>query len=278
MSGLLDGPGRRKDLRDVDLRERRGEESEEGVENSVAHVAPDRSQDRDDRPTGIEGYVDGEVGLHLHIRIRPRDRELDYGDWCVLAQRASGKVEACRWGFLNIPKQSMADHPGTSGNGCREHWDEQAVFVLVRQAVENGEWISPRLIPSFVRLKRAQLCCHRVRQPWEPVVDPPLESSVGVIDEDGELGRAAVGSSAVEEQLAREVVERGAKVVDDLPYRDAPTERRPVLHNEPQLYAASLRIEILGDLVGVTAEEPRDLRLQVVELALCPPELVTGAI
>jgi len=129
-------------------------------------------------------------------------------------------------------------------------------------------------------LQVAQFCEHRFLKPWELVAGPLPEAFVGVVGQDREsgLGSRAVLASALEKELAGEMVKRRAQVVDDLSNRDAPTERRPVLHDEMERASASVRLEVLGDLVGIAAEEPGDLGVELLKLALCPPELVTGAV
>jgi len=75
-------------------RDRRLEADELQNLDDVRDVVAQSLQRRDEQFTHLyagrsKGYIDGSMRLHIHVRIRPRDRSRPCGEFCVLVKTAN---------------------------------------------------------------------------------------------------------------------------------------------------------------------------------------------
>ena len=244
------------------------------------HPATDPAQDwyytgiRNRRAPIIEGYVNSEIALHLHLFYGAREgiegsTELQDQEGCTVFE----------WpiDFGVVP------HGDARGKRASEyvvnrlkkcpHKMERAVLVEVGEFMQLPEG-TPGVLPCRKRLLGPDECLacggDTGNRPFKPVLVASLGFEYRELASVGD-GRGAAGM--VDDKLPNQVVECGAPIVDDLPNLDSPhaVEGLGVLGAECQ--RPPVLIVLRRESVGFEFTEGLKGGIKLVELLLCPLKL-----
>ncbi len=177
--------------------------------------------------TFAECYMQGALGLHLHVAVARRAvGDIDVREFCADLERLS-EIGA----FRDSEDLASGVGPGDSSElilgGSDQHRIDVSVFVGVRQPTQDGQGVSLRKVPSLVRLVAPNDCLMYGLDARQPLGDQSVELlSSGA---DGKLylrlltglqwkGRAVLGD------LPGDMVKSAAEVVQSIP-EDVTTER-----------------------------------------------------
>jgi hypothetical protein len=166
-------------------------------------------------PSVAELYLQARLGIHLHVFGRVCGACGERHDLCVVLHRA--KLDE---GEVDVGVVGRDPNLGHVDGG--DDRDEQAVFVEVREPVEDGERVHGRA-RSVVRLYSLDECPLVASDALDPWCPNHLESAF--IGKDRELGVAGPADTGRRE-FVDEVVKRGADVVNHVADHRSKVARR----------------------------------------------------
>lgn len=261
------------------------------VVDEIADVCEEVSDGFSGKPSLAKSYADGNLCVHLHLRVRSRG-VANPQDLCVVVDPpnrlreisdSAAAVGRSPW-FVDLDGNVVVGESIETAERRLDH----AMLVRVGQLSErvNGGRFKAALCP--VRLSRVDACPVSFRDSFQPPVShawPPLSRSkeIGVLGGgNGELVEVT-GRSAVEDyELPHEVVEGGSKVLDEVSEQQSPVGiDGPVEVDVDDMddLAARLchhfRLDVIGERVRlwVTQEEAIDLFAQGAQMGFCTRDL-----
>lgn len=238
----------------------------------------ERGQDRPSRceaSGSVKEYVNGAAGIHVHMRIRPRDSSFPPGEFCCLIERASKTDEVEVQVDIAHIADANAESTKRTGGGR-----ERPVLVHVIEFTENPERVSIRVIDSVVWLHPLDEC-----EDWSTnragvarnvdSAGTSLWTDTRIINrESGSPAPDLRGASLDREQLVGKMIQRRAQVVDTVPNQRGP-EISVGMDNLARLgdelsFAA---VVLANEAIRVRAEELRHLVFDGLEVRIGPTKL-----
>ena len=202
-----------------------------------------------------QGYLDGRVTLHLHLRIRAAGDDPDPCEFCAVVASDRGDVlhvKDLRYVFDadDVPRERAKEVAfsieGIDRGALRHDASDMDVpmLVYVVEPREEGEIVVRRAFSSVVGLDRLDRC--PIIRAYSAERHPPLLAIPLPAYVDGEL-RLSRGTAAAElHELPDEIVKRGPQVVAELP-DDEPDTGFGELAAEAYDVLAGLALEVSND-------------------------------
>lgn len=227
----------------------------------------------------VDRYARSLSELHFHYWVRPGGPDGNLDEWRAVYKRA-GKRGPKAPVASNRPDILGADDvpPDRLDRYCRS--DEHAVFVFVAQGLQHGERVldgvsseAPAVrIQSVVRLQsihHQHVSLGSAGQPSLTAAPMPERTYV-----DRKLGAGARHFVVRLDELPREVVERRARVVDELADEQPPFMRRRFEDADVQdVLLRGTRVVLAGDSIRMLLEPGFDLPIQRFKMGVRPVEL-----
>ncbi len=222
-----------------------------------------------------EDFMQGKCVFHVHLGVRPRDREFPLSEYCAVYnwptvisgfEPIHDSIAICL--NSNAPRRPNepfcdSDHP---------------VLVPVREFLECPERIvHPIYAPAFIRLESAKRC--------PIVVAQRLPASLRFVEIPGlrtkrEAGLFDQSSRVVEDSLLDEVIKGRPQGSDEITRDESEDDRRLPFyaHRESDMAFLSVTLTLKRETVRVTRVEGCKGVLQYAEVVICPVEfrLPTG--
>jgi hypothetical protein len=211
-----------------------------------------------------QSYIEAEITLHLHLRVRPRRGEDDAYEFCAVVATDKGAIEHI------ADLRNMLDEAGIPRELARAEafrasmkhldWEEfrqgaadvnEAMLVYVVKPRKQGQIRLSRLVSTLKGLDVLDSCpiirAYATKHPDARLI--PLPAFV-----DGELGLARGASSPQEHELPKEVVQRGPQVVSELP-DDEPDTGIGEIAAEAKHVLAGIAVELTDDAAVFLVKE-----------------------
>src|SRR5918994_1767171 len=279
-------PRNRRERDWLDLFVEAGFEPKQDIRDVVTHLDK-RLFDPEpiERRAFLEGYIEVEYEVHVHIGIRPGFNEDAASEFCAVFKKARGlNVDDLESGITSVPIPKSVSPEGLPAES------EFVVLVPIGETSEDGEWMTLRTLPSVVRLQSLDKCnvglAHTADLSVEPVKGAlssffdlariaGLGRDEGVFVEDGELG--AGGGSPVApdlDQLPGDMVEGRSPVVRNVPDNGPPLKGRLFPNACPEDdVVAGLWVGFGDDFIRVGVQELLDEELDHLSVVTAPTKL-----
>lgn len=221
------------------------------------------------RRTLAERYAKGDLLVHLHLAVRDRRRGGENAKITYLC----AVTKSAETGVPVPPKVGIRRLVNVDSGGLGDGSSNRSQLVLVGD-VESIEALQSFPVPPgcITRLQPLNECLRTRPDTSDLIITEP----VGV---DGELGPGVSERGAAESlrHLPHSVIESGAEVVDAIPDDEPPGEFGGFAKSFGcKDISGVFRIELLGDRIGVTFQEPLDLLVEQFEVFVSPPQFGSG--
>jgi hypothetical protein len=272
-----------------------GFEPEQDIRDVVAHLDKRLFEPEPiERRTFLEGYIEVEYEVHVHIGIPSGFNKDATSEFCAVFKKAGGlNVNELKSGIASVPVPKSVSSKGLSAES------EFVVLVPIGETSEDGEWVTLRTLPSTVRLQPLDECNVGLAHPsdlfpkrtagtssflFEGGRIVGFERDEGIVVEDGELG--AVGGFPVTpdlDQLPGDMVEGRAPVVRNIPDDGTPRKGRllPNANSKDDAVAgavAGLWVGFGDDFIRVALQELPDQELDHLSVVTTPTKLRKGSV
>lgn len=224
----------------------------------------------------LDGYLHGDIGIHLHFALGPLARCRQTRHFCTLMQRSIGQ------GDLDAGQGGSRSDVGRMRDEV--HDAEFSVFVGVPNLVESPEGIALGVDGrDDVRLRPLHDCPHATTDVIEYLAsfERPV---VGLANRELNLSPLTLGVLVAmlrDYDRPHGMVERRAEIVNDVPDQQGPMDRRSVeTIDDPstnQLVLGAFVVLLQSDRVTVALTEHLQFGLEYLEMKICPSELASGA-
>ena len=226
-----------------------------------------------------ERWLNAEIALHAHLRVRPRVREAQSQDLCLAFQRQSLVSDPVLHKFCGgVPFDEIPDFM-LSGE---EHLYEQGtVLIHDIQRVKHGQEVASRfravvwlcLLDSCPSLPVGVDALKGTRTPLF-LAGPDISIKALGIGVNRERVPLTWLVTSREHKLPNEMVQRRSKVVDSIATKDAPSQRGCVeywtkVHDVP----SSIEGVIDGSSVGIRLKEGMDFAVERVKVFFSSADL-----
>ncbi len=247
MTEPLDRPG------SLEIRNE-GTDDASGLVAEVGHELTDFELDG----SQVDRYMRGEAELHMHTR--GRFVGLDHHEHCFVFQRGAKG---------NIP--GRCDLVVAAGR-AKQDWGNESVLVADVEVVKYPEPGLVCVVPSVVRLQSVNLCDDRLAHSAYLVSTLP-QPHIPVL-EYGELGAVGRLIAADLNELPGQVIQATSQIVENVADQDAPlNEVWQGVELDPHQVLSSIVLYIEPELVGFRSDPGIDLRLEVLNVFVCPVDL-----
>lgn len=229
--------------------------------------------------TRAEQYVQGKIGVHLHIGWK-RDRtvsgagieENQAPNVCALFYRPRESGAELRSGG-HARSEDFDAKVGPSRIGQ----DDVPVLVYVRQVAQDSEGVEIAGIPSVVRLQSLDFCLSKRREKGHPALLSfflggvvPAERVVanGELQLSGPVGGSLPGMLTGEG--VRDIVERTPHAVNNVADHHAPVRVHGPQLRDVRVVSSCFRVELDGEMTWCTLTKNPDGFIESIEMFTCP--------
>ena len=214
-----------------------------------------------------ERYVDYDIGIHMHTRIKSLAKLGPLADYCAIYERA---------GVVRTPVALRAIRRRKEGTGALQDdvgQHEMPVFVDVAEVPEDAERTRARPVLSVVRLQPPHCCAHvgmYVRQPSLPAGARKLH--VRLADQELYIDDLSLCESGrvLHRKLVRQRVECAPNVVHDISNHQAPGVGHWLRGADASDVLALFSVVLDLHRVSVRAQEIPEGLLYDSEVLACP--------
>ena len=243
-----------------------------------------------ERRAFLEGYIEVEYEVHVHIGIRSGFNKDATSEFCAVFKKAGGlNFNELKSGITSVPVPKSVSPESLPAES------EFVVLVPIGETSEDGKWVALRTLPSTVRLQPLDECNVGFAHPPDLLLEGfagtssflfevgrivGFERDEGVVVEDGELG-TPVGFPVTPnlDQLPGEVVEGRPPVMRNIPNDGTPHKGRLLTDTGPENEAvAGLWVGFGDDSVRVALQELPDQELDYLGVFTAPTKLQKGSV
>lgn len=223
-----------------------------------------------------ERYRDGDIAVHVHLRIRPSIGEENTTEYCAIfskrgiVERNGSNLGISRfiqaWEESNPLRQWEGDRrSGSDKDGCRM---QKPVLISIIDPTEPREGMVDILIASEVWLTLLDQCPIALKQTSEslPRATIPFLAFIG----DYKSGMDIYLIPSHDNQSGNYIVQNRSKFVRPLSNEDAPFEGW--FTSQAKNILAALFIEVGPNAVVYGLEESADFVVELAEILICPLE------
>lgn len=225
----------------------------------------------------VEAYLNGEVGIHVHVGIRAGLSKTQGGHYCTFFQRIGLEREILVKNLNVIIEHGESGFcPGRDAVNGRVN---DTVLVEIGEPLEGAKDFGLRVVPSVARLQCLDRCSRLSRQDLELFVDG---TGLGNVD-DGEVDPLGVLRELPLRDLhnhrPNNVVEGRAQVMETIANEYAPLVRGMLVDFEAHDALSCIHVHLRNGFVGVAMSKPLNRLVQGLQVLVCPAEsqVVTGA-
>ena len=244
---------------------------------------PDQLVDRGDNacthPLIAEGYLEGRLCLHVHLRVRLGDGDLH--QLCAVMEATAGCGDPNGVARQGDWLPGVVKHKDCAGKEVSAHvavhWVDDAVLIGVGQPRKQGEDVVPAPVRSVVGLRALDECPVGVRQLAKPLLNLAW-GSFGGCTPDWERD-FAIGPFAVEQgELPDEMVQGVPSVLGEVSEDRAEPERGWLSDANTQDVRTYVRVELGHDFIRLGRKEGARLDIEREQVLVCPREFGAGAV
>lgn len=266
-------------------RDANGRESFDEFRKDQGGPLADSLEGADDRspetwPVLVKRYTEGNLAVHLHCYFRSEvmgsSGDSEASDFCLSFERA--KV-ASDLGEVAVG-EPLRGEDVMSGNDCGTDEMQELVTVEVGQTIEPPQGVIVRRpVLPLKRLLPLNECLMLRRQAVNSVQYPTAQSAgLGItkmisVGEDGELPLVIDDLAILFSQVADEMVEGRANLIQGLPDIDTAEWRRRAAHVSLYDKVARLRLEINDNAAVFTVNQLPGLLIDSIQVLFGPRQL-----
>ncbi len=207
----------------------------------------------------LEGYVNNHIEIHLHANVFRTRFVME--DFCLAfagARTPDGfkPFRGKRSSIGRIDTQTFID-----GNERQQG----AVLVDIRQLIQKPQPITPKILPSVVRLQGTDDCLRT----WMDAPDNAF-AFLSIFLNAGAYRKTNLASNVVRErfsfkQLSQgkdQVVEDRSKIIEAIANKRRDLRRKGLKPFDADDIKSSIRVELIDEIISVVFTPPSQLRLQ----------------
>lgn len=220
-----------------------------------------------------ERYRDGNIAVHVHLRIRPSVSEDNATEYCAIFSKQGTLFEPNvtkhsvtrfiqdgeTWPFVRQTARKL------DKTGCRM---QKPVLISIIDPTQSGEGMVESFVTSDVWLTPLNQCLIALKQSSEGLSRTPVPFVVVVGDDKGGFYSYLV--SPLDDQGGNHVVQNYSKFVCPLSNEDTPFGGW--FTRQAKNVLAALFIELTPDAVVYGLKEPVNFTVELAEILICPLE------
>jgi hypothetical protein len=216
-----------------------------------------------------EKYRDGNIAVHVHLRIMPSVNEGDAAEYCAIFCKhgviEQNLVNHSVLGFVEagearpLGRESIGDEP--SGTSCCM---QKPVLISIIDPIKPGEGMVKSLITSDVWLTPLDQCNIAIEQSSKSLPRTPVPPIVVVGDDKGSFLSYLV--SSLDDQGGDHVIQNRSTLMRPLPDKDAPFKGR--LSSQVKDILSALFIELTPNAASYGIDESANFIVELGEVLI----------